>query len=403
MRQKTTLVMVATTLILAAGSWASAETVLYSFGGYSGDGYSPYSALVADAEGNLYGTTFSGGTGYGTVFELELSGGNYSEVLLHTFVGGATDGEYPQDGALVFDKAGNLYGVTYEGGTAGAGTVFEMSLSGGIWTETLLHSFAGFPKDAGYPLAPLSFDKAGHLFGTTYYGGAHNVGAVFEMTESKGKWTCKVIHSFSEGNGGSYPLGGLVLGKDGDYYGTTSEGGFTYNAGTVYRLSEASGAWVSQTVYVFSGGKSGTYPYAGLSMDAAGNFYGTTYEGGTADFGTVYELTLGENDKYTHHVLHSFQGGDSDGSYPYYEGVIVDAKGNLYGTTYQGGSTSDGGCVYELKLTSGKYEEVILHAFGSSGDGAYPRAGVILVNGKLMGTTSAGGAHGVGTVFEVAP
>lgn len=398
--------MIAMTLILATSAWAATESVLYSFNSFSGDGYYPYSALVADAKGNLYGTTESGGAGYGTVFELKLSGGTYKEVQLHIFTAGAMDGAYPEYSALVFDKAGNLYGTTYQGGTNNYGTVFELSSSGGKWTEKLIHSFAGYPKDGAYPQAGLSFDAAGHLFGTTEYGGAHNEGTAFEMTESNGKWTYKVIHGFAGGNGGYYPVGGITPGAAGYYYGTTYYGGTTYNAGTVYRLFQARGVWVAQTVFLFPGSSGGTYPESTLSMDAKGNLYGTTEYGGASNLGTVFEMKLGKSNKYTHSVLYSFKGGNTDGEYPWYgAGVVIDAKGNLYGTTRYGGSQYNEGTVFELKLTSGKYKEIVLHAFAdtTSNDGYDPLAGVILFNGKLYGTTYAGGAHGAGTVFKVTP
>jgi len=403
MRDKA-LVIFAVTLILAATAWAG-ESVIYNFNNYSGDGYYPYSAMVADAKGNLYGTTYQGGAGLGTAFELKkLAGGKWSEVLLHTFIGGVNDGEYPQYAPLVFDKAGNLYGVTEYGGTFNYGTVFELSLSGGVWTEKLLHSFAAYPKDGAFPLAGLSFDTAGHLYGTTYQGGTKNYGAVFEMTQSKGKWTYKMIHSFAAGSGGANPIGGgLTMGKNGYFYGTTYYGGAPYNAGTVYRLFQARGVWVSQNVYVFSGGSSGANPTSSLVMDAAGNFYGTTYAGGAANLGTVFKLKAGANNKYTESIIHSFAGGTGDGSTPFYgAGVTLDAKGDLFGTTYYGG-TANAGVLFELKLTNGKYSESLVHSFLTSNDGYNPRGGVILVGADVFGTTYAGGTHGAGAAFEYKP
>jgi len=390
-------VVFAMTLILATGAWASSETVLYNFNSFNGDGYYPYSGLVADAKGNLYGTTNSGGAGYGTVFELKLSGGTWSEAQLHVFTAGTMDGAYPQYSSLVFDKAGNLYGTTQQGGTSNLGTVFELKLAGGKWTESLIHSFTGTSgHDGQYPEAGLSFDSAGNLFGTTQYGGRTNAGTVFRMSLSNGKWTYKSIHAFAS-PGGYYPEGGITAGAKGYYYGTTYYGGKTYNAGTVYRLFESRGVWVSQTVFTFTGGANGTYPFSTLATDAAGNLYGTTYQGGANNLGTVYELKAGKNNKYTQKVLYSFKGGTTDGEYPY-PSVIVDAKGNLYGTTRYGGPANQGS-VY--KVASGK--EKALWFFGGTNDGDQPLAGVILVKGKLFGTTYAGGTHSAGTAFEVTP
>lgn len=404
MRNKA-LAMCVVTLVLVTCAWASSESVLYNFNSYSGDGYYPYGGVIADKSGNLYGTVSSGAAGYGAVYELANSGGTWNESLIHIFTGGATDGAYPQDGSLVFDKAGNLYGVTYQGGSFGYGIVFELSLSGGKWTETILHNFAGYPKDGTYPTSGLVFDAAGNMYGTTYQGGSHNYGSAFIMTLSKGKWTEKVIHSFPAGNGGDYPVGGLTVGKNGYFYGVTIYGGATYNDGIVYRLFQARGAWVAQTVYQFSGGADGANPYSALTMDAAGNFYATTYYGGASNLGTVYKLKAGSNNKYTHSVIYSFKGGNTDGEYPYYAPVTLDSKGNVYGTTYQGGSQYNEGTVYELKVSGTKYKEVLLHPFEdtSSNDGYYPRAGLLLLNGKIYGATYAGGAHGAGVVFEVTP
>jgi uncharacterized repeat protein (TIGR03803 family) len=407
MRDKA-LVIVAMTLVLASSAWgASSESLLYSFNAFSGDGYYPLGSLVADKKGNLYGATYQGGGGseYGTVYKLSVSGGVWSETQLHIFTGGTTDGEYPQDAPLVFDKAGNLYGVTYQGGLYGYGIVFELTPSGKKWTYAVIHNFSGYPKDGTYPSSGLSFDAAGNMYGTTYQGGKHNYGTAFMMTLKKGKWTEKPIHSFAGGNGGDYPVGGLIVGANGYFYGATIYGGATYNDGTVYRLFQARGSWVGQTVYLFTGGAGGTNPYSGMAMDKAGNFYGTTYYGGASNLGTVYKLTLGKNNKYTQSVLYSFKGGVTDGAYPYYAAPILDAKNNIYGTTYQGGSSSNEGTVWELKLANGKYKEVVLHSFVDSGgdDGYYPRAGLLLLNKNLFGTTYAGGLQGAGTVFEVKP
>jgi uncharacterized repeat protein (TIGR03803 family) len=396
------LVMFAVALILATTAWASSETVIYSFNSFSGDGYYPYSGLVADGKGNLYGTTANGGAGFGTVFELSLANGTWTETLLHTFAAGTTDGAYPEYSSLVFDKAGKLYGTTYNGGTKNLGTVFVLTKSGSTWTESLIHSFTNVPPDGYGPQAGLSFDTAGALYGTTEFGGAHGAGTVFQMKPSKGNWKYKVIHGFPGSPGGYYPVGGLTQGKHGYYYGTTYYGGATFNAGTVYRLFQARGVWVGQTIFTFSGGALGTYPDSSLTEDAAGNFFGTTYQGGDFNLGVVYELKAGKNDKYSYRVLYSFK-GNPDGNTPYYgAGVSLDAKGDLFGTTYYGG-TNNAGAAYELKLTTGHYKERVLWSFGGSGDGSYLRAGVILLKRKLYGTTYTGGGHGAGTVFEITP
>src|SRR5271166_3444757 len=360
--RKKTFMMVLVTLAFAVSAWAaSTETVIYNFNNYSGDGYYPYSALVADKSGNLYGTTYQGGANnLGSVFELTLSGGVWTETLLYSFAGDATgDGANPAYSPLVFDKAGNLYGTTAYGGSTSCncGTVFELAKSGSTWKETVLHAFLGSSQKDGYlPQAGLSLDTAGNLFGTTYHGG------------------------------------------------------HAYNAGTVYRLFKARNVWVAQNVFYFLEGGDGIYPESSLTMDAKGNMYGTTYYGGSGEAcsggcGTVYKLTLGKNNKYTQSVIYSFQAGVKDGQNPYYgAGVTLDAKGNLYGTTYYGGSTENAGTVYELKVSGNSYKESLLWSFDTvSGDGYYPRGGVILVNGNIFGTTASGGSHGAGTAFEIKP
>jgi hypothetical protein len=274
--------------------------------------------------------------------------------------------------------------------------------SGNNWTFKLLHSFLGYPKDGSYPVAGLSSDSAGNIYGTTYYGGSANLGTVFQMKQSKGKWTVKTIHNFAGGNGGANPAGGIIAGSNGYFYGTTVFGGATFNVGTVYALFQARGHWVGTTIYHFTGGASGSQPWSGLAMDSAGNLYGTTYYGGNALAGTVYKLT-GKGQNFSAKFIYSFNGGATDGQYPYYSAPVVDAKGNVYGTTYQGASTTNAGSVFELVLSGGKYNEKILHAFGGTGDGYYPRAGLLLLKGDLYGTAYAGGAHSGGIAFKVHP
>ena len=411
------LVLFVVALAFATSAWAAAtETVIYNFNNYSGDGYYPYSGLVADKAGNLYGTTQSGGaSNLGSVFELTLSNGVWTETLLYSFTGEANgDGAYPEYSQLVFDKAGNLYGTTQNGGSTSCncGTVFKLTKSGSTWKETVLHTFFGYPQKDGYlPQAGLSFDSAGNLYGTTYQGGSFNVGTVFQFAPTKTSWKYRVIHNFNNANGGAaYPLGGITAGADGYYYGTTYYGGYAYNAGTVYRLFESRNTWFEQTIFYFLEGGDGTNPDSSLAMDAKGNMYGTTYYGGTAETcsggcGTVYKLTAGTGNKYTQSVIYSFKAGVKDGEYPYYgAGLTLDAKGDLYGTTYYGGSTENAGVVYELKPSGSSYKETVLWSFDTvSGDGYYPRGGVILVGGNIFGTTYAGGSHGAGTAFEIKP
>jgi uncharacterized repeat protein (TIGR03803 family) len=330
----TLAVLSALLLIAARPAQAQTETVLYSFGSQGGDGQYPcYAGLTFDKKGNLYGTTFEGGAyGFGTVFELTAAG---TEKVLHSFSSQAGDGFIPYAG-LTFDKKGNLYGTTFEGGAYGSGTVFELTKKG---TEKVLYSFGSQAGDGQYPHAGLTFDKKGNLYGTTFEGGAYGYGMVFELTAAG---TEKVLYSFG------------------------SQGGDGY------------------------------YPYAGLTFDKKGNLYGTTFVGGAYGYGTVFELTK----KGTEKVLYSFGSQGGDGYYPY-AGLTFDKTGNLYGTT-NGGGGYGGGTVFELTAAG---TEKVLYSFGSqAGDGHVPEAGLTFdKKGNLYGTTNYGGAYGYGTVFELTP
>ncbi len=310
------LVLVAVTLILAASAWASSESVLYNFCSQSScvDGYIPYGSLVADTSGNhLYGTTYQGGAnGYGEVFELTNSGGTWSQTVIYSFTGPNNgDGAYPFAG-LVFDAAGkNLFGTTYQGGASSQGTVFELSNSGGTWKETVLHTFDDISgSDGYYPYGTLTFDAAGNLYGTTLYGGKFGGGTVFQLKASNGKYTYKLIHAFTTSSSSAYyPYAGLVVdSKNGYLYGTTYNGGVIWNAGAVYQLRQVSGVWIFSVIYNFLGDSLGQYSEAGLAVDATGNLYGTNYQGGAFNLGDVFKLTPGSNNKWTQKIIYSFKG-----------------------------------------------------------------------------------------------
>jgi uncharacterized repeat protein (TIGR03803 family) len=320
------------------------EVVLYEFTGRADGGY-PQAPLVRDASGNLYGTTFNGGTGKlceslgcGTVFKLDTT---ETETVLYSFTGGA-DGSEPAAG-LLLDAAGNLYGTTELGGADGAGTVFELSTTG---KERVLYSFTG-GADGGSPQAPLVHDASGNLCGTTYAGG-----------------NTSCLSNVGPG------------------------------CGTVFKVT---GVGNETVLYSFTGAPDGKWPSAGVTRDAEGNLFGTTQQGGTAQFGTVFEL----NTENAETVLHSFTDGP-DGAVPY-AGVILDAAGNLYGTASESEGNSMG-TAFELDTTG---VLTVLYTFGSEGngrDGYGPAASLLLgPAGILYGTTGRGGAHNVGVVFEIIP
>jgi uncharacterized repeat protein (TIGR03803 family) len=298
--------------------------VLYSFTG--GDGSNPRASLIADAAGNLYGTTITGGdSGRGTVFQLTPSG---ALNVLYSFTGGS-DGALPFAGVIA-DAAGNLYGTTIDGGAGGQGTVFQLDPSG---TLTVLYS-----SDGGSPWAGLLADAAGNLYGAIDAG--DGPGLVFQLTPSG---TLNVLHRFT-GRDGAVPHGRLIDDAEGNLYGTTHNGG-TSGYGTVFEL-DSSGSL--NVLHSFTGGSDGAYPEAGLTADAAGNLYGTTYGGGAGGQGTIFQL----DPSGVLTVLHSFTGG-SDGGRPVAD-LLADAAGNLYGTTAFGGAGTScaGGCGTVFQLTA---------------------------------------------------
>jgi uncharacterized repeat protein (TIGR03803 family) len=334
----------------AGGHWIS--KVLHEFGNGT-DGSCPYSTLIFDALRNLYGTTTSGGIygGQGTAFELSpQAGGTWNETILHNFSKNGTDGYNPAAG-LAFDASGNLYGTTDLGGANNYGVVFELSpATGGTWTETVLHSF-GSGEDALAPyLGTLVFDAAGNFYGATEYGGVYQNGALFEMSPAGGgAWTEKVVFSFNpDSMEGFSPSSGVIFDTSGNLYGTAYFGG-AYKVGTVFELSPAAGGvWTEKVLYAFKNNNiDGRNPAANLIFDAAGNLYGTTSSGGAYGYGTAFELTPKGGGGWKEKQLHTFNLNGSDGFYPFVP-LTLDAAGNLYGTTLGGGANDDG-TVFEIK------------------------------------------------------
>jgi len=422
---------VASFAILLVTQSAQAQTYAYrsvhSFqGASSGDGASPYAGLVQDVQGNLYGTTTSGGNaactangvaGCGTVFMVNPT--TNAETILYSFTGdsqiggnGTTfyDGQTPY-GGLVLDSHGNLYGTTSGGGTYGAGIAFELSPppsgspQGTPWTETVLHSFNGL-VDGGDPEAGLVIDTLGNLYGTTFT-------SIFEL-DPLGRET--VLYDFSANpydsngnpNGVQPNEGTLVRDVEGNLYGTTVYGGLN-NLGTVFELA-ANG---TETVLLSFGNgdqfgtPDGAQPASGLWRNAVGNLYGTTFAGGNG-YGTVYEL----NTQGLETVLYSFTGGP-DGGDPI-GGLLLETGGvYLYGTTAAGGAYNNG-TVFKLStienMVTMTWPETVLYSFTGGQDGGQPAGAVIAdAAGDLYGTTYDGGgatcalsSNGCGTVFRLA-
>ncbi len=324
------------------------QTILHTFAGGS-DGLNPVTGLVRDQAGNLYGTTPAGGSSdRGVVYELSPSGSGWTETVLYAFSGG-NDGAIPYSG-LILDQAGNLYGATSQGGTGGNGgngLVFKLTRGSSGWTESVLYAFTG-GNDGSFPQGNLLFDPAGSLYGTTMQGGVAGLGTAFKLTPHAGGWTKATLYGFPNGNDGSSPMAGVVRNPSGALYGTASTGG-SGSAGVVFQLrpyptiqSTALGGWMETPLYSFTGGSDGNGPITGLVIDQAGNLDGTTGEGGSGS-GVVYQLTPGSSG-WTENVLYAFTGG-ADGRFPE-STVTIDSTGNLYGTTVSGGTGC--GVVYQI-------------------------------------------------------
>jgi uncharacterized repeat protein (TIGR03803 family) len=370
---------------------ATALSPAFAKGGSgSKDGNAPFAGLVFDSAGNLYGTTALGGAytkpslqGDGTVFKVAPNG---TETILHNFNG--TDGFYPF-ASLVIDSSGNLYGTT-----DGGGKVFELSpptRTGGSWTDSILLSFNGTNGAAPHDALLMS---GGNLYGTAQAGGTYGFGTVFELTKSGSTWTPSVLYSFKGGlSDGATPLyTSLSMDTLGNLYGTTYKGG-AYSADTVFELSPSGSSWIESALYSFGGLTDGQHPGSliiGTTPQTSGNLYGTTFTGGTSGAGTLFELAPSGSES----ILHDFTGGPDGGS-P--KAVVMDSSGNMFGTTGAGGASLHG-TVFEMSST-GVYS--VLHSFNGT-DGSDPLAGVIIdSSGNLYGTTSGCGTYNGGTVFKL--
>lgn len=391
-------------LALTIPTRAQTETVLYSFTG-GADGWYPAASLVIDSKGNFYGTTSN------TVFKLTASG---VLTTLHTFTGGS-DGGSSQSNSLIIDAQGNLYGTTEDGGNAGCynsygcGVVFKMSTFG---EETVLYTFTG-GADGANPWAGVKLDTAGNLYGTTENGGAYNYGTVFKLAPDG---TETVLYSFAGGTDGAFPLAGVTLDTQGNVYGTTYLGGQggDQGYGTVFEITP-SGSEIQLFDFYSAcspekGCPDGEVPKAGVVLDSVGNIYGTTVFGngkgkrcGKGDNGCGVAFKLAPSHTMT--KIWRFTGLHGDGSMPY-AGLVFDAAGNLFGTTFEGGTSVIGGTVFEIPKKKGPRK--VLYNFcpqsSKCPDGEGPRANVVLdANGNLYGTTLLGGAYGYGTVFKLTP
>ena len=397
-------------LLLVSGAAAQSKfRTLHHFKRDVADGGGPWAGLTFDQAGNLYGTTTVGGVyNHGTVFKLAPNrDGRWMESVLYNFPGG-NEGDGPY-GGLIFDDAGNLYGTTTIGGQRNNGTVFKLTASGD-WTESVLYSFTGY-NDGGVPWAGLIFDQAGNLYGTTFWDGTNGVGTVFMLTPGvNGSWTERVLYSFRDLGDGSYPSGSLVLDQAGNLYGTTTSGGLLrcgdFECGVVFKLApNRDGSWAETVIHSFAY-SDGFYPAAGLIFDVKGNLYGTTANGGDIyecdgdGCGVAFRLTPKRDGSWVETVLHVFR--QKSGGVPG-SSLIFDAAGNLYGTTSRYGRYGYGS-VFKLTPSShGEWKQTVLHSFSHRSE-SHPIAGLASdAAGNLYGTTYGDGKAAFGSVFQVKP
>jgi uncharacterized repeat protein (TIGR03803 family) len=401
-----------TTAFLTAAPSAQAQTYidLYNFTGGSDGGYPATGSLTADGQGNFYGVATAGGKGYGVVFELSPNGsGGYDETVVYDFCSVEVD-FICTDGALsyytptlIFDNDGNLYGTTFSGGANNWGTLFELSPSGSGWTETVLYSFT---STEGFPTTGVIRDPAGNLYTTVvcpcateqngYYGGG-----VFELGQSGGVWTAHALYMDNLDGGPQNIGGGLVMDADGNIFGFTNWGGDA-GSGGIFELSpNGAGGFDVSVIHTFAGApKDGIEPRGTMTLDNAGNLFGTTLAGGKKNVGAVFELVRKKKKgTFTEKLVYSFptnkDGLATEGS-PF-AGVVLDADGNLYGGTLNNVEGGDG-VIYELVG-----HKVKVLADLSEATGWNPEDSLTLYDGNLYGLASGGGSHGYGAVFEVTP
>ena len=401
-------IVFALTFFTAHAMQAQTFSVLYNFTG-GADGYAPNAGVTVAPSGALYGTASLGGTHLGgTVFKLGQVNSSWVFSPLYEFTG-VSGGSDPL-GGVVIGPNGALYGTTF-GNIDIFGTVFELQPPPTFcrailcyWNESVLHTFTGTPDGAEPQVENLVFDSSGNIYGTTQGGGMYDSGVTFELIPSGGGYTESILHSFGLGTDGRGPLEGVVFDTAGNVYGTTALGG-TGNpetcmgsCGTVYQLVPSNGGWVENVLFNFDR-TNGQHPFGSLIIDGSGNLYGTTVLGGQNGGGVVYKLAP-SGGGFTYSVLYSFSSCGSRG------GLAEDAAGDFFGVCYGGGANQDG-WIFELSNCSQGCIANDLHDFSGS-DGSAPWGAPVLdANGNLYGTTTSGGSgncsgDGCGVVWEIA-
>ncbi len=401
----------ATSALLTPPAWCAGSKVLYNFSG-TPDGANPYSSMIFDSAGGLYGTTEAGGAyGGGTVYKLTQSSGAWTETVLHSFSGNSRDGWQPQS-SLVFDKAGNLYGTTWSGGLYSSGTVYELSPNGdGTWNLTVLYSFNCCNGDGFNPNSTVFVTASGKIYGTTQWGGAATTcnawnfgcGTFFELTHTPNGWKETILYSFFAAPDSSAPWGNLAMDKAGNFYETAIWGGSQSYAGTVFQLSPATGGgWTENILYTLDQqtGVGVQNEIGGVVFDSSGNIYGSSGGG-------VFDLTPSSSG-WTETTIYPFPGGYGP-SNPY-SGVAIEHSSILWGTTAWGGggtcNNNGNGCgtLYRVQKINGVWQQNALFHFRDQTKGWFPTSSpVIDSSGNVYGTTLNGGANGYGVVYEVTP
>ena len=402
-------IVLGVTIIVTPAAPAQTFNILHAFTGGQ-DGASPGAGLTMDRGGNFYGTTENGGVGgpdgYGTVFKFTRTGSGWALNPLYSFAGNQ-DGASP-GARVIIGPNGALYGTTSYGGGSGCGgngcgTVFNLrpplnATTNALadWTETVLYGFTGGANGA-FPVGDLVFDQEGNIYGTTAAGGSSQMGTVYELTPSDGGWTENVLWTFSGGNDGGAPGGGVILDDAGNLYGTTQAGG-TYGYGSIFQLAPAGSGWSQSTLYSFHDGNDGASPAGGLILDPSGSLYGTTTSKGKSGGGTAFKLMPQQNGTWAFSVLYAFAGQGGGGPQA---SLAMDAAGNLYGTTYKDGA-SGSGSAFRLTPSNGGWTYTDLHDFSSGSDGANPVSSITLdANGNIYGTAFAAGGYGYGVIFDI--
>jgi uncharacterized repeat protein (TIGR03803 family) len=402
-------------MILTQSTQAQTFTILHNFTG-GPDGDMPYSGVTLDRVGNLYGTTTQGGnTGLGTVYQLKLFHDHWLLNPLYQFQ--QPIGAYPQ-GRVVFGPDSSLYGISSAGGTGtgisgpggnpcphGCGAVYKLqpqptSCKTSIcnWIATSLYSFTGGADGYSPSFVDPVFDQAGNLYGTTEGGGPGTCGVVFQLTPGHGSWTESVLHGFDCGFDGFAPSSGITFDTAGNIYGTASAGGA--GGGTVYKLSRSGSSWIETTLYAFQQDLDGSEPVAPVLLEAAGTLYGATIGAGPHNDGTVFKLQSSGGNWIFSLVFGFDQGriyGGPNGN------LLMDSRGNIYGTTWSGGAFANGS-VFKLTPTGlGGWTYTSLHDFTGE-DGSLVFGGPTMdANGNLYGTAAMGGQFGHGVVWKITP